>query len=42
MITGHAYLLFYRRRSDGPLGGPRMRELMEQTADNDSEASAST
>lgn len=28
MITSHAYLLFYRRRSDRPLGGPKLEEVM--------------
>lgn len=28
MISPAAYLLFYRRRSDVPLGGPRLREIV--------------
>ncbi|KAF3769958.1 hypothetical protein M406DRAFT_348971 [Cryphonectria parasitica EP155] len=32
MITSHAYLLFYRRRSDGPLGGPKLEEACRQYA----------
>lgn len=28
MITSHAYLLFYRRRSDRALGGPKFEEIM--------------
>ncbi|PHH72855.1 hypothetical protein CDD80_4211 [Ophiocordyceps camponoti-rufipedis] len=27
MVTSAAYLLFYRRRSNGPLGGPRFAEI---------------
>ncbi|KAH7329234.1 hypothetical protein B0I35DRAFT_456639 [Stachybotrys elegans] len=29
-VTSAAYLLFYRRRSKGPLGGPRFVEIFEQ------------
>jgi ubiquitin carboxyl-terminal hydrolase 4/11/15 len=29
-ITGNAYLLFYRRRSAVPLGGPYMKSIVEQ------------
>lgn len=32
MITGHAYLLFYRRRSDRPLGGPLLEEACRKYA----------
>lgn len=32
MITGHAYLLFYRRRSDRPLGGPMLQEACRKYA----------
>lgn len=28
MITSHAYLLFYRRRSNRALGGPKFEEIM--------------
>ncbi|PFH59627.1 hypothetical protein XA68_12089 [Ophiocordyceps unilateralis] len=28
MVTSAAYLLFYRRRSSGPLGGPRFAEIL--------------
>lgn len=28
MITSHAYLLFYRRRSDRALGGPKFEEII--------------
>lgn len=30
LITGAAYLLFYRRRSSVPLGGPRFAEICER------------
>lgn len=30
VITSAAYLLFYRRRSSGPLGGPRFKEIFEK------------
>lgn len=30
VITKAAYLLFYRRRSDGPLGGPRFKEIFDK------------
>lgn len=30
MISGAAYLLFYRRRSESPLGGPRFKEIIER------------
>ncbi|KAG6026696.1 hypothetical protein E4U41_001198 [Claviceps citrina] len=30
VITSAAYLLFYRRRSSEPLGGPRFREMFEK------------
>lgn len=30
MITSHAYLLFYRRRSDHALGGPKFDEIMRR------------
>jgi ubiquitin carboxyl-terminal hydrolase 4/11 len=30
VVSRAAYLLFYRRRSDGPLGGPRLQEMMEK------------
>jgi ubiquitin carboxyl-terminal hydrolase 4/11/15 len=29
-VTSAAYLLFYRRRSSGPLGGPRFAEILEK------------
>lgn len=42
MITSHAYLLFYRRRSERALGGPKFEEIMrslerasEEREDND-------
>ncbi|RYP15060.1 hypothetical protein DL765_005954 [Monosporascus sp. GIB2] len=30
IVDSSAYLLFYRRRSDVPLGGPRFREILER------------
>jgi ubiquitin carboxyl-terminal hydrolase 4/11/15 len=30
IVSSGAYLLFYRRRSDIPLGGPRFKEIIEQ------------
>ncbi|KAK1989941.1 ubiquitin carboxyl-terminal hydrolase, partial [Colletotrichum falcatum] len=30
VVTRAAYLLFYRRRSDGPLGGPRFKQIFEK------------
>lgn len=30
MITPHAYLLFYRRRSDRALGGPKFEEILQR------------
>ncbi|KAB5570814.1 hypothetical protein GE09DRAFT_1055598 [Coniochaeta sp. 2T2.1] len=43
IVTSAAYLLFYRRRSDTPLGGPRFQEIFEhydqqtrETDDSDS------
>lgn len=30
VITTAAYLLFYRRRSSGPLGGPRFQQIFEK------------
>lgn len=30
MITSHAYLLFYRRRSDRVLGGPKFDEILRR------------
>lgn len=42
VVTSAAYLLFYRRRSDRPLGGPRLQELLESSnhAGADSDAAA--
>ncbi|KIX05822.1 uncharacterized protein Z518_03794 [Rhinocladiella mackenziei CBS 650.93] len=39
LVTSAAYLLFYRRRSDHPLGGPRLQEILSTTnhAEADSE-----
>ncbi|KHN95134.1 ubiquitin carboxyl-terminal hydrolase [Metarhizium album ARSEF 1941] len=45
VITSAAYLLFYRRRSSGPLGGPRFREIFDkfdrEAAHSDHEATES-
>ncbi|GJC86757.1 putative ubiquitin carboxyl-terminal hydrolase 12 [Colletotrichum liriopes] len=30
VVTRAAYLLFYRRRSEGPLGGPRFKKIFEK------------
>ncbi|PHH91308.1 hypothetical protein CDD83_1012 [Cordyceps sp. RAO-2017] len=30
IVTSAAYLLFYRRRSSGPLGGPRFAEILDK------------
>lgn len=35
-ISRSAYLLFYRRRSDQPLGSPRLQELVHKAADSSS------
>ncbi|KAI1769964.1 UCH-domain-containing protein [Hypoxylon cercidicola] len=37
MVDATAYLLFYRRRSEIPLGGPRMQKILEQFADHDTD-----
>ncbi|KFA74953.1 hypothetical protein S40288_02221, partial [Stachybotrys chartarum IBT 40288] len=39
-VTSAAYLLFYRRRSEGPLGGPRFAEIFQKynNSDEDDEA----
>lgn len=38
MITSHAYLLFYRRRSDRPLGGPVLEEACRKYAQANEES----
>lgn len=40
VITTAAYLLFYKRRSSGPLGGERFRQILEKF-DRDSQSDAS-
>lgn len=35
MVTSAAYLLFYRRRSDHPLGGPALQQLLEDATTMD-------
>jgi ubiquitin carboxyl-terminal hydrolase 4/11/15 len=30
IVSPSAYLLFYRRRSDGPLGGPRLKQVVNE------------
>lgn len=37
MITSHAYLLFYRRRSDRVLGGPKFDEILRRFGTPDEE-----
>ncbi|KAH0596359.1 hypothetical protein MHUMG1_06221 [Metarhizium humberi] len=45
VITSAAYLLFYRRRSSGPLGGPRFKEIFDkfdkESVHSDNEATES-
>ncbi|TWU76782.1 CSN-associated deubiquitinating enzyme Ubp12 [Metarhizium rileyi] len=45
VITSAAYLLFYRRRSSGPLGGPRFKDIFdkfnEETVHSDNETTGS-
>ncbi|KAI1078420.1 UCH-domain-containing protein [Whalleya microplaca] len=36
IVDTSAYLLFYRRRSDVPLGGPRFSQILERFVDHDS------
>lgn len=40
VVTSAAYLLFYRRRSDGPLGGPRFAKIFEKFDNPDVESDA--
>lgn len=37
IVDASAYLLFYRRRSDVPLGGPRFREILDRFQDEPSD-----
>ncbi len=37
IVDASAYLLFYRRRSDVPLGGPRFREILDRFQDDSSD-----
>jgi ubiquitin carboxyl-terminal hydrolase 4/11 len=37
MITSHAYLLFYRRRSDRALGGPKFDDILGRFGTPDEE-----
>jgi ubiquitin carboxyl-terminal hydrolase 4/11/15 len=37
IVDASAYLLFYRRRSEAPLGGPRFREILERFPDDSSD-----
>lgn len=37
MITSHAYLLFYRRRSDHALGGTRFDDILRRFGTPDEE-----
>ncbi|XXH05045.1 3',5'-cyclic-nucleotide phosphodiesterase [Hypoxylon texense] len=36
LVDAGAYLLFYRRRSEVPLGGPRIQQILERFEDHDS------
>ncbi|KAI1143832.1 UCH-domain-containing protein [Hypoxylon sp. FL0543] len=36
IVDSSAYLLFYRRRSEEPLGGPRFRQILDRFVDHDS------
>ncbi|OTB08608.1 hypothetical protein M426DRAFT_262093 [Hypoxylon sp. CI-4A] len=38
IVDASAYLLFYRRRSEQPLGGPRFQRILEKFADPDSDS----
>lgn len=38
MISASAYLLFYRRRSDGPLGGEKLREICQSLTSEDEDS----
>ncbi|GAO13887.1 uncharacterized protein UV8b_03877 [Ustilaginoidea virens] len=40
VVTNAAYLLFYRRRSSEPLGGPRFKEIMAKFDNEDSDHDA--
>lgn len=41
IVDASAYLLFYRRRSEEPLGGPRFREILERFQDDSSDTELS-
>ncbi|OTA95793.1 hypothetical protein M434DRAFT_9452 [Hypoxylon sp. CO27-5] len=38
IVDSSAYLLFYRRRSDMPLGGPRFRQILDKFVDDSSDS----
>ncbi|KIW35381.1 uncharacterized protein PV07_02079 [Cladophialophora immunda] len=40
VVTSAAYLLFYRRRSEHPLGGSKLQELLEESNTNNNDAAA--
>lgn len=40
MITSYAYLLFYRRRSDRPLGGPKVEDIVRRFHDEEEDDDA--
>ncbi|OAP59454.1 hypothetical protein AYL99_06752 [Fonsecaea erecta] len=40
VVTSAAYLLFYRRRSDHPLGGPKLQEALQELNPNSNDAAA--
>ncbi|KAI1353065.1 hypothetical protein F5Y01DRAFT_67231 [Xylaria sp. FL0043] len=39
IVDSSAYMLFYRRRSNAPLGGPGLQAILERFADHDDEMS---
>jgi hypothetical protein len=38
VVTSAAYLLFYRRRSDRPLGSPQLQRIVERALDGDADS----
>jgi ubiquitin carboxyl-terminal hydrolase 4/11 len=38
VVTPAAYLLFYRRRSDRPLGGPQLQRIVERALDGEADS----
>ncbi|KAI1117936.1 hypothetical protein F5Y14DRAFT_447346 [Nemania sp. NC0429] len=37
IVDPAAYMLFYRRRSDGPLGGPNLHRVLQRSIDDDND-----